>query len=511
MISKECRCKALDFDVKCIETDVPVMCDSKCNKKMTCRVHKCQIICCPAKRSEDLDNLHACVQLCGKTGMCSVHPCSRFCHTGACPPCDIMMNTSLSCACGAKRVNPPVKCGTEVPICNNTCGKILECGHPCYDKCHFGDCRPCQEIIEKLCACGKVTMKNVTCSQNQFCMNICETKYEMCNHKCNQLCHIKSCESIMRKRVKDLIECSKFKNDEENLGCGNLCEKTREICGHPCQYYCHPTIECPITPCPYVSRITCKCKNRQAFVDCGATDKIIQKELPCDSQCKNLQRFKALYEKGSKKSYYAGTLVKYARNNLMYVQKLEKQLEDFIIRNCNTLDFKFEKKQMDKVRFLQILLPKHYGLEVAYCKFGNYVIVTVKNTPDSVPPYIKLTEYLKQFENKQVSPEILPFDAIIKFHNLSSFDGLSDLDAIVKEYKDHCYSEKDSYNCYLYVWEKDYLGLITKKLKKSCTNFSNFIVDENSKLSEEENKLIGNEHDVVLTDLEKNTAKEEFL
>jgi len=292
----------------------------------------------------------------------------------------------------------------------------------------------------------------------------------------------------MKKRVQELIECNKFKIEEEKLGCGNLCEKTRKVCGHPCQYYCHPTIECPITPCPYVSRITCKCKNRQAFVECGATDKLIQKELPCDSQCKNLQRFKALYEKGSKKSYYAGTLVKYARNNLMYVQKLEKQLEEFIINSCTTLDFKFEKKQMDKVRFLQILLPKHYGLEVAYCKFGNYVIVTVKNTPDSVPPYIKLTEYLKQFENKQVSPEILPFDAIIKFHNLSSFDGLADLDAIVKEYKDHCYSEKDSYHCYLYVWEKEYLGLITKKLKKSVTNFSNFTVDENSKLSEEENK-----------------------
>merc|ERR1712183_428515 len=132
-------------------------------------------------------------------------------------------------------------------------------------------------------------------------------------------------------------------------------------------------------------------------------------------------------------------------------------------------------------------------------------------TPDSVPPYIKLTEYLKQFENKQVSPEILPFDAIIKFHNLSSFDGLADLDAIVKEYKDHCYSEKDSYHCYLYVWEKEYLGLITKKLKKSATNFSNFVVDENSKLSEEENKLIGNESDVVLKDDEKARAKEQFL
>jgi len=79
-------------------------------------------------------------------------------------------------------------------------------------------------------------------------------------------------------------------------------------------------------------------------------------------------------------------LVKYAKNNTFYVQKLEKNLEEFLTKGEAKLDFKFEKKQMDKVRFLQILLPKHYGLEVAYCKFGNYVIVTVKNTQDSIPP-----------------------------------------------------------------------------------------------------------------------------
>lgn len=163
----------------------------------------------------------------------------------------------------------------------------MACGHSCYDKCHFGDCRPCQEIVDKLCSCGKVVMRNVICSQNQFCMNICETLYDMCSHKCNQLCHLAECSAIMNKRVKNLIESKKFTIEEENVGCGNLCEKTRAACGHPCQYYCHPYIECPITPCPYVSRITCKCKNRQAFVECAATDKLIHKELPCDAQCKN--------------------------------------------------------------------------------------------------------------------------------------------------------------------------------------------------------------------------------
>lgn len=100
----------------------------------------------------------------------------------------------------------------------------------------------------------------------------------------------------------------------------------------------------------------------------------------------------------------------------------------------------------------------------------------------------------------------MPFDAIIKFFNLSSFDGLADLDQIVKEYKDHCYSEKDPYNCYLYIWERDYLTLITKKLKRSGTNFASFTVEENTKLTDEENKLIGNEHDVVVGDNSKTNA-----
>lgn len=383
MIMKDCRCDYNEFEVKCIERHIPVLCETICRKKMTCKVHKCRIVCCIAKRGEDLQDLHVCVQLCGKELGCEKHPCSRFCHNGPCPPCDVMTNQTLSCACGQHVINPPVKCGTEIPDCHNTCNKILECGHPCYAKCHYGDCAPCAEIIDKHCACGKVLMKNVTCSRNVFCMNICTNKFDNCSHKCNQMCHLNDCNVIVKKRVNELIECSKLRLDQEHLGCGNLCEKVRKVCGHPCQYYCHPEVACPQTPCQYVSRINCKCGNRQAWFDCGATDQLVYKELPCDAQCKNLQRFKSLYDQGSKKVYYAGTLVKYARNNLLYVQKLEANLQELIAKGHSKLDYKFEKKQMDKVRFLQILLPKHYGLEVAYCRFGNYVIVTVKNLPDS--------------------------------------------------------------------------------------------------------------------------------
>lgn len=90
---------------------------------------------------------------------------------------------------------------------------------------------------------------------------------------------------------------------------------------------------------------------------------------------------------------------------------------------------------------------------------------------------------------------------------MTSFDGLNDLDLIIKEYKDHCYSEKDPYNCYLYIWEREYLTLITKKLKKSGTNFSTFTVEENTKLTEEENKLIGNEFDVVIGENSKSNKE----
>lgn len=48
--------------------------------------------------------------------------------------------------------------------------------------------------------------------------------------------------------------------------------------------------------------------------------------------------------------------------------------------------------------------------------------------------------------------------------------------------------------------------MITKKLKRSGTNFGSFTVEENTKLTEEENKLIGNEHDVVVGDNSKTNA-----
>lgn len=88
-------------------------------------------------------------------------------------------------------------------------------------------------------------------------------------------------------------------------------------------------------------------------------------------------------------NFYKGVLVKYARNNQTYVQKLEKMLSEFIAEGRDKLDYKFDKKEIDKVRFQQIFLPKHYKLEVAYCKIGISQIFSNKKIRELYIGYSK--------------------------------------------------------------------------------------------------------------------------
>lgn len=193
---------------------------------------------------------------------CGKHPCPKKCHIGPCGNCPIMVNGTLSCACGNQRVGPPIKCGQPHPYCDKICDKILQCGHSCYYKCHFGDCKPCQEIIEKKCNCGNTTIKAAICSIDYKCTKPCN-KDLGCGHKCSKICHLGDCEEIIEKKRVKLKENGS--SNVPDLGCLQQCFNPREACGHPCQELCHPGSECPITPCEIKIKITCQCGMKILF------------------------------------------------------------------------------------------------------------------------------------------------------------------------------------------------------------------------------------------------------
>jgi len=98
--------------------------------------------------------------------------------------------------------------------------------------------------------------------------------------------------------------------------------------------------ECPQEPCKVEVVVKCKCGEREAFVECGASDCVLDLSLSCSGLCKNMSRFSRFHEKG--KIAYSATLIKFARANLAYLLKIEKKIEGFIKSNDSEMIIPFE-------------------------------------------------------------------------------------------------------------------------------------------------------------------------
>ena len=153
-------------------------------------MHRCTNLCCPVRKGmPDREGVHMCVEVCAKPLRCGKHTCSRFCHIGACQPCDVFSNAPIYCECGAQRRDPPVRCGSGPPPCYNDCKKEKPCGHPCHANCHPGPCPPCLANVARPCMCGKEQLQDVACSA---LVANCGRKCAMmmaCGHACEKECH----------------------------------------------------------------------------------------------------------------------------------------------------------------------------------------------------------------------------------------------------------------------------------------------------------------------------------
>lgn len=317
-----------------------------------------------------------------------------------------------------------------------------------------------------------------------YCQNICKNKLP-CGHECGQNCHSEDCLELLRKRKQDMVTQGV---EVSEAGCLHSCGKKRVACGHPCEEICHPEeLECPLDPCKYLVKVACKCGNRTKFIECGCTDKKIIKELPCEDRCLNLQRFKALYEKTANKIYYPGFLVKFAKNHYTYLKKLEIKLQDLLLGSEDKIMITVDKNSADKMKALLTLLPKHYMLDVLIFKAPKNNLLTLVKTPESIIPQMVLSTYFEKLSKGDVDVDQSPFDAKIRFFDLSFYENIQELDKVLAELKDEYYAELDRNNkVKLYVWNRESLPAITRKLQKSGTGFSQFEVDEYKDKSEEE-------------------------
>ncbi|XXQ32727.1 NF-X1-type domain-containing protein [Plasmodiophora brassicae] len=315
-------------------------CASVCNAPLGCGRHRCTKRCC------DLVS-HTCTVPCGKTLNCGIHACEQNCHSQPCPPCGRPIVEGVSCPCGARRIPGPVLCGTDPPECTNPCRVTRPCGHRCVYNCHVGPCPKCMILVKRLCAGGHKTMPSVPCSAAAVsCGHPCGQPMPCRRHICTKPCHV----------------------HERDSPCTEKCGSVRP-CSHPCAASCHGDDNCPSVPCKKCIRVQCACGRLVAEKQCGYTSGFPDaQQLPCDTVCLQTQRNRALAAAldvpiGASaepvKIPWTVHILTLANNDLVFVQRAERQLDSFLSSSNRTLF-------MDATTLNRVQLLRHmaqaYGL-----------------------------------------------------------------------------------------------------------------------------------------------------
>ena len=297
-----CQCGRTKSTTLCHQGfEEPPQCMRTCRANLNCGRHLCGERCCTGERKaaerqatkrklkplgasrlldEGVEPEHICTRVCGRMLTCGNHTCPELCHKGACHSCREAIFEEVSCSCGRTVLQPPLPCGSSTPACRFECERPKACGHPRVPhNCHKDSeqCPKCPFLREKICLCGKKTLRNQPCFVTEArCGEICGMKLRCGSHFCRQQCHRPGqCEDV-------------------GQPCHQVCGKARKSCGHPCEAPCHAPSSCKEdTPCQNKMLITCECQNIKQEVKCNASKNSegnSKKSLSCDEECGRLAR-----------------------------------------------------------------------------------------------------------------------------------------------------------------------------------------------------------------------------
>lgn len=347
-ISIPCRCGSSLHRIPCWKhSSKPeeILCNKVCRALRNCGKHVCNRPCCalahikPIKGKgrqsagdsmmENLE-LHECDLTCNKLLNCGLHRCERKDHKGLCPPCLQSSWDEMTCVCGNTTIMPPVPCGTQMQ-CNYPCNRPPPlCGHPkAAHSCHESEgCPPCPFLTAKVCACGKMTLPNVRCSQPKVsCGTACGKPLPCGFHTCQRMCHGDDCGA-----------------------CESVCGKDRKLClpdHHGCTLPCHAPSACPeLEPCQSIVTLECPCGRIKRQVPCGRSSstpggRVATMQPKCTSECAIAQRNARLAEalgidpnsQGKSErtmATYTPELVGFGKANYAFTKMVEGALADFV-------------------------------------------------------------------------------------------------------------------------------------------------------------------------------------
>lgn len=309
-----CRCGRNTMTTVCHQGTVEQpQCFRQCKAGLHCGRHSCAERCCPGEQKalerqamrrklrshlrpsdEDVEAEHICTRVCGRTLKCERHTCPEICHKGPCNTCREAIFEEIPCNCGRSILHPPLPCGMQPPSCSFPCERSKPCGHPqTQHNCHTDDenCPKCPFLTEKMCLCGKRTMKNQPCwLVDVRCGQICNEPLKCGSHSCKKNCH----------RPDDC--------EDSTRPCQQACGKRKTLCGHACTDACHAPFACPEkTPCSATVTVTCGCGRLRQERRCNAAKAVASKgqvqqpqrlpaltPLTCDEECSRLERNRSL-------------------------------------------------------------------------------------------------------------------------------------------------------------------------------------------------------------------------
>lgn len=238
----------------------------------------------------------------------------------------------MTCNCGRTRLEPPVRCGTKIPVCPHPCIRPNPCGHIRFlnHNCHPDEepCPPCPALVSRHCLCGKTELKNVPCyRESPRCGRPCEKQLPCGKHQCLKSCHNGPCLT-------------------ENEACNQPCNASRS-CGHPCKEKCHDGTPCPEKePCTFRVKASCKCGQNTMEIPCNATAESTGSKtlLECNDFCAKVERNRRLalaldikrddYGTPSLSvddlGYYDDTLREFYNENRAWCRSMEMSLVEFV-------------------------------------------------------------------------------------------------------------------------------------------------------------------------------------
>ncbi|RCI06222.1 FKBP12-associated protein, partial [Rhizopus stolonifer] len=372
-----CYCGQTTRQQRCLDTDYSTKgfsCTDTCDELLGCGKHRCQQEChagiCPPCDIQEVQSCYcgrhertarcgsgkqiqmrghighySCAEKCDAMFACGQHQCEKSCHpcTANAQPCPADPTFIKTCPCGAhtiaELVGERTSCTDPIPTCESTCNKVSACGHPCSEKCHVGDCPPCQVKVQVACRCQSTSFEETcadVCEANggepPLCDRICRSIRNCGRHQCGQKCcpamkvkgkrkagteYAHDCPQVCDQllscgihRCQDkchkgkCLPCLEATFDDVTCHCGRTrleppvrCGTKLPPCPHPCirpnpcghirflNHNCHPDDE-PCPPCPTLVSRPCLCgktelKNVPCYRESPRCGRVCEKQLSC--------------------------------------------------------------------------------------------------------------------------------------------------------------------------------------------------------------------------------------